>query len=290
MNAHTDCVVVVSDTHCGSRLGLFPPDGIEIKNGQDKGNKVSPSPFQSWMTEKWYEFWSVFVPEATEGEPFDIVLNGDLIDGRHHQQDSLITNDLSEQVEIAVASFDPVFALPCISKRLRRIFMVDGTEAHCGLANENQKFLAARWPVKPDEGGNAVRRELWLEVGQKGRHNALVHFLHHIGTASVSAYETTAIHRELVEAFQEAARWGNRVPSIIIRSHRHRQAKTSVASQNGLAIAEVTAGWQGHTPYCYRIAGARQAIPQFGGTVIRSGPLDCYTRSAVWGFKRTEAE
>lgn len=288
MAAKTDCVVVVSDTHCGSRLGLFPPEGIEIKNGEDEGNHISPSAIHEWMAEKWDKFWNVFVPEATEGEPFDIVLNGDLIDGRHHLQDSLITNDLSEQVDIAVACFRPVFN----SKKLkaRRLFMVDGTECHCGLANETQKFLAARWPVTADASDNMVRRELWLEVGQKGRHNALVHFLHHIGTASVSAYETTAIHRELVEAFQESARWRNRVPDIIIRSHRHRQAKTSVATGNGLAIAEVTPGWQGRTPYCFRIAGARQAIPQFGGIVIRSGPIDTYTRSAVWGFSRTPSE
>ncbi len=288
MAARTDCVVIVSDTHCGSRLGLFPPDGIEIKNGQDKGNKVSPSPFQTWMMERWLEFWNVFVPEATEGEPFDIVLNGDLIDGRHHQQDSLITNDLSEQVDIAVACFKSVFAGK--KSKARRLFVVDGTECHCGLANETQKFLASRWPVSADESGNLVRRELWLEIGQKGRHNALAHFLHHIGTTGTSAYETTAVHKELVEAFQEAARWHNRVPDIVIRSHRHRQAKTSIASANGLAIAEVTAGWQGRTPHCFKIAGARQAIPQFGGTVIRSGPIDCYTRSAVWGFTRTQSE
>ena len=290
MKAQTNNVVVVADTHCGSRLGLFPSVGAMIRNGEDTGNMVKPSPLQTWMFDRWIDFWTKFVPEATEGEPFDVVFNGDMIDGRHHGQDMLITNDLTEQVDIALACFRPVFARESVAKHLRRLFLVDGTECHCGLANETQKFLAARLPVTPDAHGNIVRRELWLEIGQKGRHNALAHFLHHIGSTSVSAYETTAIHRELVEAFQEAARWRNRVPDLVIRSHRHRQAKTSVPSENGLAIAEVTAGWQGKTPHVYRIAGGRQAIPQFGGTAIRSGPLDTYTRSCVWGFKRTKTE
>lgn len=290
MSARIDDIVVVSDLHAGSRLGLLGPQGVLIKNGADKGNLVKPSPFQLWMWSKWREFWEVFVPEATSGEPFDVVINGDAIEGRHHGQDSLITNDLSEQVDIAVACLGAAFAVPHVASNLRRLFLVDGTDAHCGLANETSKFLAAQLPVDSDANGNAVRRELWLEVGQKGRHNALCHFLHHIGTTSSAAYETTAVHRELVEAFQEAARWHNRTPDIIVRSHRHRQAKTSVASANGLAIAEVTAGWQGKTPFCYRIAGARQAIPQFGGLVIRSGPTDTYTRSAVWGFKRSRSE
>jgi hypothetical protein len=286
LSAKTNDIVVVADLHCGSRLGLLPPKGVLI----DKGNLVKPSPFQLWMWSKWLEFWGAFVPEATAGEPFDVVVNGDAIDGRHHGQDSLITNDLSEQVDIAVACLKAAFAIPHVALNLRRLYFVDGTECHCGLANETTKFLAERFPVAIDRGGNSVRRELWLEIGQKGRHNALVHFLHHIGTTSSAAYETTAVHRELVEAFQEAARWRNRTPDIIVRSHRHRQAKTSVASANGLAIAEVTAGWQGKTPFCFRIAGARQAIPQFGGTVIRSGPCDTYTRSAVWGFARSQSE
>lgn len=286
--AKTNSVVVASDLHCGSLLGLFPPHGFirSDKAGTGAGSRVIPSDFQRWLWRCWEEFWYVFVPEATEGEPYDVVLNGDIVEGRHHGQDVLVSNNVAEQMQIAVECLRLVLER---NRKLRRVFVLAGTEAHCGLSNETTEMLAERLPhVVPDVHGNILRPELWIEIGMRGRHNALCHIAHHIGTTSVAAYETTAIHRELVEAFQEAARWRNRPPDVIIRSHRHRAAKTSIQTGNGYCIAEVTAGWQGKTPYAYRIAGARQAIPQFGGLVIRSGVHDTYTRSAVWGFKRTQ--
>jgi hypothetical protein len=32
----------------------------------------------------WREWWDVFVPVATKGEPFAVVVNGDTVDGVHH--------------------------------------------------------------------------------------------------------------------------------------------------------------------------------------------------------------
>ena len=73
-------LVVVSDTHSGCRVGLIHPDGIRL----DGGGRYLPSAMQLKMWALWREFWDEWVPEVTRGEPYDIVHNGDVIDGVHH--------------------------------------------------------------------------------------------------------------------------------------------------------------------------------------------------------------
>lgn len=282
MKARTNCIVVVSDTHCGCQMALMSPEGLTHKGGQH----VSPSPFQRWLWQRWDEFWHKFVPLATEGDDFDMVVNGDIIDNRHHGATSHVTENLAEQFKIAAACFAPVLELP----KLKRVFVIGGTDAHAGIDAEHEETLAQQFRATPDELGNFCRNDLWLHLGMAGRHPALVHILHHIGTSGSAAYETTALQREYVEACQEAARWRLAPPDVIVRSHRHRAAETRVQSGNGYATVVVTAGWQGKTPYTFRIQGARQAIPQFGGVVVRSGEIDTYTRSACYGFKRSRPE
>ena len=282
MKARTNNLVDIADTHCGCQMGLMSPAGVKLDGGQ----MVRPSKFQEWLWQRWLDFWTVFVPEATQGEPFDLAINGDIVDNRHHGTTTLVTSNLAEQFRIAEACFAPVLAL----KNLKRVFVIGGTDAHAGINAENESILAEKLRAVPDELGNLCRHELWLHIGMEGRHKGLVHILHHIGTSGSAAYETTALQREYVEACQEAARWRLQPPDVIVRNHRHRGAETRVQSGNGYATVVVGAGWQGKTPFAWRIQGARQAIPQFGGVVIRAGDHDIYARSACYGFKRSRAE
>jgi len=108
---------------------------------------------------------------------------------------------------------------------------------------------------------------------------ALVHFAHHIGTTGSQAYEATAVCRELVESFSEAARWRNEAPDVIVRSHRHRSYEVRCPTGRGVGIGLVTPGWQGKTPFAYRVAGGRMSLPQFGGAMIRDDGQEIYART-----------
>jgi hypothetical protein len=55
----------------------------------------------------------------------------------------------------------------------------------------------------------------------------------------------------------------------------------------GYGIAFTAPAWQLKTPYTYRVAGARQAMPQIGGSVVRQGDSDLYTRHWVRSPSRT---
>jgi len=282
VKAKTNNAVVVSDTHCGCELGLCPPQGA----ARSGGGRYTPSKFQRWLWRLWRdEFWGKFVPIATAGEPYVVVFNGDAIDGRHHNATTLITGNIAEQSRIFIDCMKAVLTSKCTA-----VYMTAGTEVHTGLNDEWVEPLARELGVVPDKTGRFIRPELYLRLGTKGRHQSLVHVAHHIGSSGVTAYETTAPHRELVEAMQNAARWREEVPTVICRSHRHIPVETRMMTANGYATAVVTGCWQGKTPFVYRLMSGRVAPPQFGGLVIRSGDIDTFTRSAVWSLKRSRAE
>lgn len=248
-------LVIVSDTHCGCGLAICPPSSVI----RDTGQPLELSEFQKILWSYWQEFWGEHVPAATHGEPFAVVHNGDAIDGVHHNSTTQLSHDLGDQAKIAETLMKPIVEL-CEG----RYFHIRGTEAHVGKSATEEERLAKALGARPNREGQHARYDLWIEVGA-----GLVHTLHHISTTGSQAYEATAVHKELVESFVEAGRWGRRPPDIIVRSHRHRCIETNIPTASGKARAVVTPAWQGKTPFVWKIPGGRLATPQFGGVVIR---------------------
>lgn len=273
----TENLIVVSDIHAGCQLGLCPPSGVIL----DNGGRYVPSVVQSKIWECWQYFWTTWVPSVTRKEKYAIALNGDALDGRHHGSTHQITQSLSDQQKIAYEILAPIIDNPkCLG-----YYHIRGTEAHAGQSGENEESLAKQLGALPNTDGQYARFDLWKEVG-----HGLVHLLHHIGTSSSNAYEGTAVNKEITEEFNEAARWGERPPDVIIRSHRHRHIKITIPTARGEGIAEVTPGWQAKTPFTWKIAGGRLAPPQFGGIIVKQGDEELYTRSKVWTTGRSQVE
>ncbi len=138
----------------------------------------------------------------------------------------------------------------------------------------------------PDEVGISARWEVWKWVG-----DGLVHVMHKIGATGSQSYESTAVHRELTEEYIEAARWHERAPDVIVRSHRHRHISTQIATAFGEGIAFTTAAWQLKTPHTHQLPGARLAQPQIGGSIIRAGDEDpCFARHWTRRLARPRVE
>lgn len=282
MEKTLDCnnAVTVSDMHCGCRLGLVPYGVKRIK--LDDGGWYVPSPFQRLVAAKWHEFWTEFVPRVVRGEPYAIIVNGDTTDGVHHNSVTQISHNPVDQARIAKACLEPLID----RKECVGYFHIRGTEAHVGPSGNLEERLAEELGAKPNKEGQYARYDLWINIGGK----CLTHILHHIGTTGSQAYEATAVHKELVEEYAESGRWGEKPPQMIVRSHRHRFIETSVPTSMGGAHAIVTPGWQGRTPFSYKIPGGRLSTPQFGGIVIRQGDEDAYFREKVWTIKRSDTE
>lgn len=279
----TNNLVVISDTHCGCKLGLCPPHGAKL----DDGGRYMPSRFQIKVWSWWDEFWGEFVPEATKGEPYTVVFNGDALDGVHHNSTTQISHNLEDQAEIAYDILKPV-----VDRCEGRYYHIRGTEAHVGKSAREEESLAKRLNAIPNQEGQHARYELWKYVGDADRGEPILcHFLHHVGTTGSMAFESTAVMKELVEAYSESGRWGRREPDIIVRSHRHRNIEVNIPTRNERARAIVTPAWQGKTPFVWKIPGGRQSQPQFGGVVIRMSDDGVpYVRHWVKSLERPEPE
>lgn len=276
-------LVVVSDTHCGCRLGLCPPEPVHL----DGGGTYSASDFQRKMWLLWREFWDDWVPEVTRGEPYDVVHNGDAIDGSHHNSTTQISHNIEDQIRIAERVIRPE------AERCRAsggiYYHIRGTEAHVGQSGEYEERLARNLGAAPNNQGQYARFDLWKRVGKSTKrvHAPLVHLLHHIGTTSSAAHESSAVNAELTAEYVEAARWQREPPDFVVRSHRHRSIAVDLNSAKGYAAAIVTPAWQGKTPYVWKVPGARISEPQLGGVLIRQGDEEFYYRRWVKSFDRS---
>lgn len=270
-------LIVVSDTHCGSRLGLCPPEPIPL----DDGGEYHASELQRRVWQWWCDFWDEWVPQVTKGQPYGVVVNGDLVDGKPFAAMTPISDNPSDQATIAERVFEPIFENPLVSHH----YIIRGTEAHVGKSAHQEEMAAKNLGAIPNELGQYARYELWIRVGK-----GLCHIMHHIGTTASSNYESTAPHAEMIAEFVEASRWREEPPNFVIRSHRHRLIMTVIPAEIGDAISIVTPGWQLKTPHAWRIAGARLAPPQFGGILIRQGDEDIFTRHKVWALSRSKVE
>lgn len=276
-------LVVVSDLHCGCRLGLCHADGVQL----DDGGLYLPSAFQQKMWLWWLEFWDEWVPEVTRGEPFDLVVNGDAIDGIHHGSTTQLSHNIEDQIETAFAVLSPIVTR---CKELGGTYYhIRGTEAHVGQSGQYEERLAKMLGAKPNEEGQYATWDLWHRVGEdtKRVRAPLVHLLHHIGSTASAAHESSAVNAELSAMYNQAGRWGHQPPDYIVRSHRHRSIAVDMDSHRGRAAAIVTPAWQGRTPFSWKIPGARVSEPQIGGIVIRQGDEEYYYRRFVKSFDRS---
>ena len=269
-------LVVISDTHCGCQYGLCPPM-VQL----DGGGHYTSSRMQQVVWGWWQEFWNEWVPRVTHGQPWTLVFNGDMLDGRHHNTTTQITQNLTDQALIAEEALKPIWDLPVTPTEL---YWIRGTEAHTGPAGENEESLAKKMGAKPNEDGQYARYELWIEVGVW-----LCHITHQVGCTTSAMYESTQVYKELIEAYAEAGRFGDRPPDTVIRSHRHRHFKIEPPAKSGSNLSVITPGWQLKTPFTFRTQG-KQSRPQFGGILIRQGDEEPHERHKVWSLERPQVE
>lgn len=265
-------LIVISDTHVCCRAGLCIPEPFHL----DEGGTYEASDAQKSLWACWRKFWGEWVPAVTKGEPYAVLVNGDLMDGVHHGSKTQISQNLADQENLAIQIFEPI-----VEKCAGQFYVVRGTEAHSGKSGEEEERLAKSLGAIPDEKGQHSRFEIFKRVG-----GGLVHALHHIGTTGTSSYESTAVMKELVESFTESGRWGDTPPDVVVRSHRHRHLEVRIPTKSGYGISFVTAGWQLKTPFTYKIPGGRLTTPQIGGSLIRQGDADLHTRHKVWRLDR----
>jgi len=275
-------IVLIGDTHCGSRLGLCSPNKMML----DCGTYIEPSEKQIKMYEKWRFFWDDWIPKRTKGEPFAIGFMGDINDGCPYNSKTGFSNNINDQKHIAEEVL-----LPELDKA-SACFFVSGIESHTGKSGEEEEniveFLGKQTGnIKQSKEGRYAPHEWWVKIG--GQDGALIHMMHHIGVTGVSHYQTSAITKEVTELMIAAQKWNEQHPDIVVRGHRHTSCRIGVTSANGGAIGFITPAWQLKTPFAYKTPGGRVMLPEIGGGYAKHGDVvHHYLDSITWGVKRDE--
>lgn len=227
-------LVVVSDLHCGSSVGLMPPDSENLA-----GNTIGfgSNLHQAWLWECWQDAMEK-VAGITKGDPYAVVVNGDATEGIHHRSPEVVASLIENHCTMAAEALKPLTSKAAVS------FVVRGTECH---THNVETYLAKLIGAKDGEA-----RDKWhIDI-----HGCAVDATHHIGATSRVYLEASALSITLGNARLNSVRSGHPVAQVYLRAHRHCGGIYS----DGSGMIAVTGGWQFLTRHGHKVVP--DAIPR----------------------------
>lgn len=237
-------IVVVSDLHAGSTVGLCPPEFELEDGGIYKANK-----FQGWLWNNWIDFCA-HIPNGAI-----VVINGDWTQGVNQKDIQIVTASIKDMRRIGVAVVQPLI------ERASQIYVIRGTEFHGGIGEQDTEAMAEMINAERElSTGQFSRWELWL------KHGLLFHFAHHIAVSG----SPIALANELRLAKLNSVDHGTPIPDVIVRSHVHAFNKYS----DGKRWVYTTPAWQLRTAYIMKKRPL--AVACVGGLIFDvNGELGC---------------
>lgn len=259
-----------ADLHCGSRLGLLPPnfelpdmvslklDGPEYKQVK---NQLNLNKGQVYLWGRWQEMWDELPRKMDIG-----VLVGDGVQGpaKSNTVPSYTVINYRPSVQCAILKA----VLKPIRHRFKDFFIVSGTEWHEGELSEWMTQLACDPEIDahPYPSGGLIEDMLFLN--HKGILFDIAHdisyFMIYRGTPLEREINFARIDQCLVEG----------APDVIARFHTHNLAIT----QNRHAAAYSGPGWMLSIRHARKRSPARGRMNDIGSILIKAYPK----RKARW--------
>lgn len=198
----TRLIAVVSDLHCGSSVGLMPPDFVTLE-----GQKIGQNAVQKWLWECWVDVMDRFDKYAN-GDPFVLVVNGDTIEGSHHGSKQVISNDPTDHQNAAIKVLSP------LSSKAEKTFVVEGTECHTN--SSEAKTATSLNAIGDPNTGKSVWERLTLTIN-----NCRCVFFHHISPTTREYLKGSSLSIFLGNEQLAAAK--NKEPwvDVVCCAHRH---------------------------------------------------------------------
>lgn len=239
-------VVILSDLHVGSDVGLWPPSG-ELPSGNTVG--FGKNAHQRWL----WKVWGETVRIATEhfgDSKWDLILNGDLMEGIHHRTTEVVSPEEMSHAEAAVLCLKPLVSAAS------NTFVVRGTECH---VKNFEKVIAEKL------GATYCGDSLLLDI-----HGTLLEAKHHMPTTSRAYLEAGPLSVVMSNARLNSLRAGHKVPRVFTRGHRH----TGGFYSDGECLMVVTGAYQLLTRHGKKVVGESISRPSFGVLDWRGRPRD----------------
>ena len=223
-------IVLLSDLHIGSVVGLWPSDFVSTE-----GVPIGQNAFQKWLWACWEDCHEL-IAKTVGDEPYELVINGDLVEGIHHRTTQVMSADIGDQSSAVIQILEPV------TSKAAGVHIIKGTECH--TRNDEIRLGKVLGASKNPENGQNAWDNLDIEIN-----GTLINFAHHISATSRPYLEAGAHSIALGVITHTRSRVGKRVPSVICRAHRHRHGIWTDGNQASL----ITGAWQGLTRHGYKV-------------------------------------
>ena len=260
-------VVCFGDTHCGSTVGLCPPEGIPL----DDGGMYMPNRGQEWLWNNWEEAWAKVKSAMRKNRKakLHLVINGDLTDGDHHRTTQIATGHEGIHVHCAIETLRVPLALKPDS-----IHILRGTPAHVGRAGGMEEGIAKAlksqgWKVVEDpDTGNSSSYQRLIKIGGVSfdvKHHGRMGRRAHTKGPYIRWYAQDIFFNYLMD--------GEDAPDLAIRSHFHQFADSGKIHKIKTRAVALPA-WQLATEYVHRVA---ESLADVGRVWVEIHDDDDYT-------------
>lgn len=220
MAKHIATVAHFGDTHCGGDTALLPPRW-KLPGGQT----ITQSKAQGWMWDRWMDYVGKLKDEA-KCVPILGVVNGDIVEGKHHDMTQLAAAEPEDHAAIAVDVLDLALA------QCRASVFIEGTNAHAGRQGRTENIVAMLFAR---DGKNIITPPdtslLVWPVANVNFHGINLNIAHHGRVSGNERTRNNAANGEaadqVFEAMLSAHEQGLKsiVPDYCLRNHAHRMSE-----------------------------------------------------------------
>lgn len=254
-------IVVDSDQHSGSTLGLITPDGVQV----DNANWFKPG---DALKHLWNEHQN-YVDDAEriikkwrkQGATAHYVNLGDTVDGDHHHTHQIVNRDQGTHIAAARNVLKDGF----LRLGFDTVHFVMGTPAHVGVGGGLEKSIASdmatEYPiVRHPRFGTTLWPELTADFGAYR-----FDFKHHgrAGTREHTRKSYQAIYAHDIHAAYSSD--GRRPPDVAVRAHNHKLGDSGPDPKGRTRVLS-TGCWQYSSDWVR--SKAIESRPDFGGWIF----------------------
>lgn len=244
-------VVNISDLHCGSVFGLWPPDFRMSDGGSYVLNKG-----QQWLYECWLDAASRLKKWCRIAA---YVLVGDLVDGTQSRRAGMeaVTTRPQDQADAAEVLLRRFFDIAGKAP----VFAVQGTEFHDAYSgSEVERIAKSLGAVRYEGRGTGYYCKEVLDLSVRG---VVINYSHGIGVSG-GLYRATAPDRESVWGAVAAGAGKSVNADVLVRAHAHYFIHVEHEERHVV----VNPCWQLQTRYMRKHSPYRM-MPSIGLTFVR---------------------
>lgn len=242
----TTVLAIVGDIHAGRSTALCPPIYELTGRGHTPATVA-----QRWLWRCWVDYWRRVQATVVEHKAaLWVVLNGDLVEGVHHNTTQVVSLRVDDMMHIAVQCIEPYV------RDAQQLFVTKGTESHVGADGLWDDLIADDLGAQPDDANHSPAWH-WLSLQIEQTHWA---FAHHGKAGGREHMKGTGVRGMAADLTMRYARYHWRLPQHAVFGHVH---KFEDSGDNYPVRVRTHGCWQLSTSYGQRI---RPGLPpEIGG-------------------------